>query len=88
LGFKGSLPFNGVSFYAGLSTTGYSPYYLLHVREITPATENLKAKIPRTTQPLEQQLENLKTCLKMAYKTVAAANMEAHRTNKNLFPHL
>jgi transposase InsO family protein len=45
------------------STTGYSPYYLLHGREmITPVTEKLKAKVPRPTQP--QQLENLKTGLK------------------------
>jgi hypothetical protein len=66
------------------STRCYSSYYLLHGREIiTPATENLKAKVPRPTQPLDQQLKNLKTCWKMAYKTVAAANKEAHRANKS-----
>jgi hypothetical protein len=68
------------------STTGYSPYYLLHGKEMmTPATENLKAKVPRPTQPLDQQLENLKACLKIAFKTVTAANKEVHRVNKNRY---
>jgi hypothetical protein len=68
------------------TTTGYSPYYFLHGREMTtPATENLKAKVPRPTKPLEEQLENLKAWLKMAYKTVAAANKRAHRANKDRY---
>jgi hypothetical protein len=68
------------------TTTGYSPYYLLHGTEmITPATENLKAKVPRPTQPLEQQLEILKARLKLAYKAVAAANKGAHRANKSRY---
>jgi hypothetical protein len=68
------------------TTTGYSPFYLLHGREMTtPATENLKAKVPRPTKLLEEQLENLKARLKMAYKTVAAANKRAHRANKERY---
>jgi hypothetical protein len=51
----------------------------------TPATENLKAKFPKPTQPLEQQMENLKARLRLAYKAVAAANKGAHKTNKSRY---
>jgi hypothetical protein len=51
------------------STTGYSPIFLLHGREmVTPANENLKAKVPKPTQALEQQLEDLKNRLKKALR--------------------
>jgi hypothetical protein len=50
-----------------------------------PATENLRAKIPRPTQPLEEQMENLKARLRLAYKAVAAANKGAHKTNKRQY---
>jgi transposase InsO family protein len=47
------------------STTGSSPFFLLHDRKmVTPANENLKAKVPKPTQALEQQLEDLKSRLK------------------------
>jgi hypothetical protein len=63
------------------SITGYSPFYLLHGREmVTPANENLKAKVSKLTQALEQQLEDLKCRLKTA--TVALANRKSHHANK------
>jgi hypothetical protein len=37
---------------------------------VTTANENLKAKIPKPTQELEQQLEDLKARLKAAFKAV------------------
>jgi len=41
------------------STTRYSPFFLLHGREmVSPANENLRAKVPRATQAPEQQMEN------------------------------
>jgi hypothetical protein len=53
------------------STSGCSPFYLLHGREMfTPAIENLNAKFPKPTQALEQQLEDLKARLKAAFKAV------------------
>jgi hypothetical protein len=68
------------------STTGYSPFYLLHGREmVTPANENLEAKVPKPTQALEQQLEDLKWRLKTAFMAVASANQRAHRTNKTRY---
>jgi hypothetical protein len=50
---------------------------------VTPANENLKAKISKPTQALEQQLEDLKARLKAAFKAVALANRKSHKANKN-----
>jgi len=55
------------------TTTGHSPYYLLHGREMPlPGVENLKPKLPNEGENLDQhcRLENLKASLRLAYETV------------------
>jgi len=65
------------------STTGYSPFFLLHAREmVTPANENLRPKIPKPTQGTEQLIESLKARLRQAYQAVAKANRKSHVANK------
>jgi hypothetical protein len=65
------------------STTGYSPFFLLHRREmVLPSNENLKAKVSRPHKSYDQQIENLKSSLKQAYKSVSKASRKSHQTNK------
>ena len=57
------------------STTKHSPFFLLHGREmILPSQDNLKARVSGENLDKKQRLENLKTRLKTAYKSVAKAN--------------
>jgi len=66
--------------------TCYSPFFLLHGREmVTPANDNLPAKIPKPTQGSEQQVENLKARLRQAYKAVTRANRNSHMANKERY---
>ena len=68
------------------TTTGYSPFYLLHGREmILPSTENLKARLPKDNTDVDQRLENLKSNLRLAYKLAAKANRKLHLNNKRLY---
>jgi len=68
------------------TTTGYSPFYLLHGREIVlPSTENLKARLPKDNADEDQRLENLKSNLRLAYKLAAKANRKSHLNNKRLY---
>jgi len=54
------------------STTGFCPFFLLHGREmILPSHDDLKARVTRENLDHKHRLENLKTSLKTAYKTVA-----------------
>jgi hypothetical protein len=47
------------------STTGYSPFSLLHGREmVTPANENLRPKILKPTQKPEELIKILKASLR------------------------
>jgi hypothetical protein len=68
------------------STTGYSFFFLLHGRKmVTPANENLRAKVPKPTQGPEQQIENLTFRLRQSHKSVAKANIKSHSSNKQRY---
>jgi len=65
--------------------SGYSPFYLLHGREMVLENEgDLKAKISPDIQDIDhvQRSENLKSSLKKAYKEVRFNNRIAHQKNK------
>jgi hypothetical protein len=70
------------------TTTKYSPFYLIHGREINlPTMDKLKAKISVNVQDvdLRQKLENLKSNLSRAYKVVRGNNRRAHQKNKSYY---
>ena len=67
-------------------TTKYSPFYLLHGREMSLTTsDDLKAKISKENTSHSQQLKNLRNSLKSAYKIVKEANKKSHQHNKQLY---
>jgi len=68
------------------TTTGFSPFYLLHGREITlPNSESLRAQLPQDNPSHEERLEHLKSNLNLAYKLVAKANRNSHRRNNRYY---
>jgi len=70
------------------TTTAYSPYYLLHGREMSlPNSGNLKAKLPKEKENFDQdrQLENFKFSPQPGYKAVKKANRQSHLNNKWLY---
>ena len=70
------------------TTTGFSPYYLLHGREmVLPNSENLMAKLSKQEGNLDQnrRLENLKSSLRSFYQLVKRANRWSHLSNKCLY---
>ena len=67
------------------STTGFSPFFLLHGREmVLPSHDDLKARVTAENLDHKHRLENLKTSLKRAYKIVAKANRSSYQNNKKL----
>jgi hypothetical protein len=68
------------------TTTGFSPYYLLHGRDmVLPNSNDLKAKVPKENSGHDSRLENLKSSLRLAYKLVKKANTNSHLKNKGLY---
>jgi hypothetical protein len=68
------------------TTTGYSPFYLLHGREMNlPSSDNLDAKIAMDNPDHQQRLESLKESLRTAYKAVGRVNKNSHLNNKRLY---
>ena len=68
------------------SVTGYSPFHLLHGREVVlPSSDNLKVKISQENPDHKRRLESLKSGLKLAYQAVGKANRTSHRNNKRLY---
>ena len=70
------------------TTTGFSPSYLLHGREISlQNSENLKPKLPadKENTAVDCRLENLKSILRLAYESVKKANKESHLKNKQYY---
>jgi hypothetical protein len=50
-----------------------------------PSNDNLQARVTAENVDHQQRLENLKSALKLAYKTVNAANRRSHQHNKKLY---
>jgi hypothetical protein len=65
------------------TVTGYSPYNLLHGRNMTlPNSDNLKAKISSENSDQHRRLKNLQSRLKLAYQHVGRANRKSYLNNK------
>jgi hypothetical protein len=66
-------------------THGFSPFYLLHGREmVLPTSQALKAKLTAEVRETDfvHRLKNLKSTLQSAYKIVRENNCKSHDTNK------
>ena len=81
------VPFYLMAYRATPNTaTGYSPFFLLHGREmVLPNSSDLKAKISKKDPSHVQRLESLRSSLKRAYKSVAQNNRISHLKNKRLY---
>ena len=68
------------------TTTKYSPFYLLHGREMPlPTNENLKVEVSQENSSHSQRLENLKAGIRSAYTLVRGANSLSHQNNKEYY---
>jgi hypothetical protein len=66
--------------------TGYSPFFLLHGREMEiPGNDVLKARVVTENPDLNRRLESLKANLKTAYKLAAETNRKTQQANKRLY---
>jgi hypothetical protein len=83
------LPFFLMSYRAAPSTvTGYSPYYLLHGREMAmPNSHNLRAKLSPEAERVDEagRLRRLQSALRLANKTVRERITAAHARNKSYY---
>jgi transposase InsO family protein len=73
------------------SSTGFTPYYLLHGREmVIPTTQSLKPNVPLDEEKTDQaaKLENLKSSLRRAYKLVRENTRKSHAYNKRYYDRL
>jgi transposase InsO family protein len=69
-------------------STGYSPYYLLHGREMKiPTEDDLTAKLSPEAQNADfaHRLEDLKSNLRKAFEIVRQNNKKSHQTNKSRY---
>jgi transposase InsO family protein len=83
------LPFFLMSYRAAPSTvTGYSPYYLLHGREmVMPNSHNLRAKLSPEAERVDEagRLRRLQSALRLANKKVQERITTAHARNKRYY---
>ena len=69
-------------------TTGYSPYFLLHGREmVLPTTQDIRAKLSPKVKgtDYEGKLETLKSSLNIAYKIVRRNIRKSKETNRQYY---
>jgi hypothetical protein len=69
-------------------THGFSPFYLLHGREIVlPTSQELRVKLTAEVRETDfaHRLENLKSTLQSAYKIVRENNRKSHDTKKQRY---
>jgi hypothetical protein len=73
------------------SVTAFTPYYLLHGREMfIPTTQSLKPNLPPDEEKtdLAARLEKLKSSLRRAYKLVRENTRKSHANNKRYYNRL
>ena len=65
------------------TTTGYSPFNLLHGRDVTSRQRKPEAKVGTNARDIDQRVESLKASLRSAFRSVKWANKKSHQKNKN-----